>query len=519
MASWRRINQSKLRLISQQFRRCYSPVPNPYYLEERGVSLLQKPHWCIHQKPTDFFSNVRFFAAPAQYLQVKPKKEEPGKHRLNGEITARFVRLVTEDGHCVISREEALQRARQLKEDLVEVQSDADPPVCKIMNFKRELYKKQQILKSRAKEKAGLSVRNVPPKEVRVTPKIEKKDLEMKARTVRRLMDDGYRVKCTAHIQGKELEGEQEKLRDLLTRFTALIADVAVLESEPRVEKRSAYAIVKHEKFGLGKKGNAKKLSAVVGSGKLAPAKHQSDAQPEDDSKNSASPVEDDSKSSVSSVEDETEYDPFAVPSHLWDGDTAPPSPQMTSTETESRHQKSGQKNQFSPQRANTFHPSDADSPPEIQNRHRRNEPRNQSPPPRANTAQPSYPPEADNRYRRNEPRNQFPPPGANTAQPSYPPEAENRYRINEPRNQFQPPRPMDHKGQVREPFRPESELPYQRRQPPVNSINGSATAGGQTKQGVEKPPQRPLGPSQRDTPEPSYGIFSNPKLNSHPKR
>ncbi|CAN6821221.1 unnamed protein product, partial [Brassica oleracea] len=81
------------------------------------------------------------------------KKEEDvesdGPH-LNDKITAKTVRLVSEEGNLICS---SLRRAKELKHDLVEVQRDAKPPVCKIVDYAHDKYKKDQVGKERAKAK------------------------------------------------------------------------------------------------------------------------------------------------------------------------------------------------------------------------------------------------------------------------------------------------------------------------------------------------------------------------------
>ncbi|GKV20875.1 hypothetical protein SLEP1_g30923 [Rubroshorea leprosula] len=540
MVFWHRISQSKLKLIPQQFKRYYFQISHVSPLNDRGVSVLGKPYWYIHKKPTDFCNNVRFFAAP---VQVKPKKEEAGKDgpRLNEQITAQFVRLVSEDGHTVVSRQEALQRAKQLKLDLVEVQSSAKPPVCKIMDFHHEIYKRHLVEKDRAKAKAGVSMKKGAGKEVRFTPKIEQKDLEMKANTIKRLMESGYRVKCMAVGKGKE--GEDENLGELLSRLTHLIEDVALVESGPFIEKRQAYVVVRHVKFGPPKKGAAKKLTAVGDISKPAAINPQSNVLSEDNSQQSVSPSEDENE--IPSDADDVciqMHDENVTAWSVKDSDhdfenvfdfKAPKERAMANSmneETRAALQtvnlpQTGDASNFvrtKPAveftRANKFQHSHAGSLPDTENRYKRSEPRGQFSSPSANIFQPSHPgssPETENRYNRSEPRSQFPPLRANTIQPFPPgssPDTENRYKRSEPRSQFSPPRSMDYQVQAkREPFRPEPQFPYQRRQPPHETNNASSSVG-QTKQVADNESAlRNSKPSQKTS---SYGIFSTPKTN-----
>ncbi|CAM8990825.1 unnamed protein product [Rhodiola kirilowii] len=218
----------------------------------RGV--VEIPDWRISRRPTEFCDNARFFAAP-----VQPKKKEDKDKmgpRLNEQITSDVVRLViSEDEHVIISLREAFQRAQRLGMDLVEVDRKAEPPVCKIMDFHKEKYLK----KSRDKEisKTKTKIKTSECKEIRLTPKIEQKDLEMKANTAIRLIESGYRVKCT--VSGKE----REDVGGTLSRLCALFEDAAIVESGPRVDRKQAYIVVRHAKFGPSKSGGAKKISQI----------------------------------------------------------------------------------------------------------------------------------------------------------------------------------------------------------------------------------------------------------------
>ncbi|CAH2051515.1 unnamed protein product, partial [Thlaspi arvense] len=195
-------------------------------------------------------------------FQTRKKADEVDSDgpRLNDKIIADTVRLVSEDGHCVVSLKEALRRAKEIDQDLVEVQRDATPPVCKIVDYSHEKYKKAQAGKERAKAKRAEITIRPEVKEIRFTPKIEAKDLKFKAAQALKLMENGYRVKCHAvPDKDKKKELEPEKLLELLSRFTCLIED-ALVEFGPEADKGNAVVVVRHAKFGPPKKGKAIKL-------------------------------------------------------------------------------------------------------------------------------------------------------------------------------------------------------------------------------------------------------------------
>ncbi|KAM3291941.1 translation initiation factor IF3-1, mitochondrial [Capsicum chacoense] len=259
MAFWCRMKNSKIKTLSIHLKRCYFQcnVSNSLIANasQPSIRVVGNSSLIIPKSPFGLSQSVRCFAAPVQAKTKKEEKESSGP-RLNREITADVVRLVSEEGHRIVSVREALELARSLNLDLVEVSGKAKPPVCKIMDYHKEKY--QQELKENAKKsKSELTLKKGSCKEVRFVGKIEKKDLQIKADTVKRMMERGYRVKCTAMSMGNEVED----LGAVLSRFSPLIEDVAYVESGPRVEKRQAYVVVRHVKFGPSKKGSGKKAS------------------------------------------------------------------------------------------------------------------------------------------------------------------------------------------------------------------------------------------------------------------
>ncbi|KAK7390812.1 hypothetical protein VNO78_18899 [Psophocarpus tetragonolobus] len=253
MAFWHRIGNPKLRTLCIQFQRCYIHISAP---KPRPMDI-PNPNLVFHGRPTTVFNAVRFFAAPVQF-QVKHKNEEEDSSalRLNEKIKVPYVRLVVDDGHSIVQTFQALERAKALKLDLVEVDRSANPPVCKIMDFHKEMYKRQEREKERAKSKAEMTLRK-DCKELRFSEKTEAKDLKNKADMIRKLMEKGYRVKCK--VSGKE----NQDLTVLFSPLLALIEDVCVVESGPHMAKKDAYMIVRHIKYGLSKK-TGKKLQNVA---------------------------------------------------------------------------------------------------------------------------------------------------------------------------------------------------------------------------------------------------------------
>ncbi|PQQ14445.1 uncharacterized protein Pyn_20074 [Prunus yedoensis var. nudiflora] len=246
MAFWGRISQSKLRQLSHHSKTIpYAALLNPTVSHSKAC-VSENPYLISHCGPTDFGSKVRFFAVPSKASRKKIEKAASGP-RLNEKIEAQFVRLVMDEGHCIVSRSEALERARKLELDLVEVQGTDNPPVVKIMDFHKEKYKRVIREKERIKIRSDKTLRS-ESKEVKFSPKTEAKDLRMKADMVKRFMEKGYRVKCTA------TDAEDKNLEALFAPLTVLMEDVALVEWEPtRGKGKEAYIIVRHRKFGPSK--------------------------------------------------------------------------------------------------------------------------------------------------------------------------------------------------------------------------------------------------------------------------
>lgn len=122
--------------------------------------------------------------------------------RINEQIRVREVRLIDDEGEQrgVVATAEALQMAKDADLDLVEVAPQARPPVCKLLNYGK--YKYEQEKKNREAKKKQSQVKL---KEVRMQPKIEKHDLDFKAKHVQQFLGEGNKVKVTIRFRGREL--------------------------------------------------------------------------------------------------------------------------------------------------------------------------------------------------------------------------------------------------------------------------------------------------------------------------
>jgi len=154
------------------------------------------------------------------------------KYRINQEITSREVRLIAEDNENVgvIPTRDALERARQVDLDLVEVAPNADPPVCRIMDFGKFLYAKAKKEREARKQQKVIEI-----KEIRLRPKTSSHHLEIKVRNARRWLEQGIKVKVRIQFRAREIT-YPEIGRDILDVIAAATEDVGVIEQRPNME-------------------------------------------------------------------------------------------------------------------------------------------------------------------------------------------------------------------------------------------------------------------------------------------
>jgi len=127
---------------------------------------------------------------------------------------------------------QALETARKQDLDLVEVAATATPPVCRLLDYGK--YRYEQVKKEReARKSQKVSLL----REVRLRPKIGDHDFEAKARSVRKLLDEGNKVKVTILFRGREVT-HPEFGRRLLQRMTDIVKEVASIERQPLMEGR-----------------------------------------------------------------------------------------------------------------------------------------------------------------------------------------------------------------------------------------------------------------------------------------
>lgn len=171
---------------------------------------------------------------------MESTKNSEEKYRINRAIVAQQVRLIDQNGEPlgVVHIKEAMTKAREAGLDLVEVAAQANPPVCKIINYGKLKYE-QQKKKAEARKKQKV----VEIKEVKLTPTIGEHDYQVKLNSVIRFLSDGNKVKVTLRFRGRELT-HRELGEKLLARLLDDLKDRAKSEGSPRLEGRQMVMIL-----------------------------------------------------------------------------------------------------------------------------------------------------------------------------------------------------------------------------------------------------------------------------------
>ena len=191
----------------------------------------------------------------------------PGDHRVNDRIRVDSIRLIDHEGNQrgVVSTREALELARSLDLDLVEIAPTANPPVCRIMDYGKFKFDEAQ----KAKESRRKTL-NVGVKEMKYRPKIGPGDFDTKTRLVERFLTEGHKVKITIMFRGRE-SAHPELGAKILDRIVEKLADIAKIESAPKLDGRNMIMVLGPDKKSKpksedGAKPAVKQVVAAVAS-------------------------------------------------------------------------------------------------------------------------------------------------------------------------------------------------------------------------------------------------------------
>lgn len=161
------------------------------------------------------------------------------KVRVNQEIRADEVRVVAPDGsHDVVDIDTALERAREHDLDLVEIAPDANPPVCKVIDYGKYRYEQQKKEKRQRQKSKSMQM-----KELRFRPRTDDHDFNFKAKHARGFLEDGNKVKAYVQFRGRDIIYKDQGM-DLLRRLIEELQDIARIDQSPQMEGRRMVTIL-----------------------------------------------------------------------------------------------------------------------------------------------------------------------------------------------------------------------------------------------------------------------------------
>ncbi len=176
--------------------------------------------------------------------RFKKRPEQRQFFRINERIFANTLRLLDSEGKQigVLSKIEALEKARNLGLDLVEIAPMAKPPVAKIINFKKFLYQQE---KKRREEKKKSKISET--KEIRLSPFISENDLRVMINRGREFLADGDKVKIVVKFRGRQIT-HPEFGRKVVNNVIDALSDISKIEREPHFEGNQLVTLITLEK-------------------------------------------------------------------------------------------------------------------------------------------------------------------------------------------------------------------------------------------------------------------------------
>ena len=159
---------------------------------------------------------------------------------INDRIRAKEVQLISETGEKlgVKSLTEAINLAEEKDLDVVLVATNANPPVCKLMNYGKYKFEQAKREKEAKKKQKTLEI-----KEIRITPNIEEHDFGFKSKNARKLLEDGNKVKITVRFRGRELNNVKAG-EAVLNKFIESLEDIGTVEKKPKLEGRNMFIML-----------------------------------------------------------------------------------------------------------------------------------------------------------------------------------------------------------------------------------------------------------------------------------
>ena len=175
------------------------------------------------------------------------------QYRVNEQIHVREVRVVSEDGSEVMPTRKAMDLARQQGVDLVEISPNAQPPVCRLIDYSKFLYQQKKRQKEMKQKQVKLEV-----KEIRFGPQTDEHDYQFKLKHAQEFLLEGNKVRAYVFFRGRSiLFKEQGEV--LLLRFANDLEEYGKVESMPALEGKKMFLYLAPKKAGVAKKSQQKR--------------------------------------------------------------------------------------------------------------------------------------------------------------------------------------------------------------------------------------------------------------------
>ncbi|WP_448924523.1 translation initiation factor IF-3 [Hoylesella nanceiensis] len=174
------------------------------------------------------------------------------QYRVNEQIRAREVRVVSDGGAEVVPTRQALELARQQGVDLVEISPNAQPPVCRIIDYSKFLYQQKKHQKEMKQKQAKVDI-----KEIRFGPQTDEHDYQFKLKHAKEFLNGGNKVRAYVFFRGRSiLFKEQGEV--LLLRFANDLEEYAKVEQLPKLDGKKMFLYLTPKKAGVVKKSQQK---------------------------------------------------------------------------------------------------------------------------------------------------------------------------------------------------------------------------------------------------------------------
>lgn len=175
---------------------------------------------------------------------MRQDKRAAQRPPINENITALEVRLIGAEGEQIgiVSIQEAMAAAEEAKLDLVEISPDAEPPVCRVMDYGKHIFEKKKQQAAARKNQKQIQI-----KEVKFRPGTEDGDYKVKLRNLIRFLNEGDKAKVSLRFRGREM-AHQELGMELLKRVETDLLEYGTVEQYPKMEGRQLMMVIAPKK-------------------------------------------------------------------------------------------------------------------------------------------------------------------------------------------------------------------------------------------------------------------------------